>query len=213
MNIILYLDAAIREYISNYITEAKIESTTIICPDIALLADLYKKSLPTMFIISSSLYADRFTQKTLTELLKIENCARLIIIPDKPILSDQKFIRKLKAAIMFCQDEPSRIMISICLAGITIAEHCPNTGSSDKMRIGVKRIKMEEITYGHPYNIITENRPFQRYIYRSKNKDTILVGIDQKLTPNEHKGRIKLHEIPKTDILSIMKICYELREF
>lgn len=166
-----------------------------------------------MFVVSSSLYRDRPMQKALTDFLKIESCLRVIIIPDRPEPSDQKFIQKLKAAILFCQDEPTRIMTSICLAGITIPEHCPNTSSSDKLRIGVKRIKMEEIIYSHPYNIITENRPYQRYIYRSKNKDTILVGIDKKLTPNEYKARIKLHEISKKDILSIMKICYELREF
>lgn len=104
-------------------------------------------------------------------------------------------------------------MISICLAGITIAEHCSNPSANNQTRIGVKRIKIEDIIYGHPYTIITETRPYQRYIYRSKNKATILAGIDQKLTPDEFKGRAKLHEIPKTEILSIMKICYELREF
>lgn len=213
MNIILYLHTAIRACISNYVTEVMSLSTPTICPDLSLLADLYKKSRPTMFIISASLYADRSMKKMLADLLKIESCARLIIIPDKPKPSDQKFAQKLKAAIMFCQDEPSRIMTSICLAGITIAEHCNNPGANSQTRIGVKRINMEDIIYGHPYTIITETRPYQRYIYRSKNKGTILAGIDQKLTPDEYKGRTKLHEIPKTDILSIMKICYELREF
>lgn len=114
---------------------------------------------------------------------------------------------------MFCQDDPARIMISICLAGITIAEHCHNPSASNQARIGVKRIKMEDIKYGHPYAIITQKSPYHRYVYQSKKEDSILTGIDRKLTPNEYNGREKVCEIPKKDILSIMKICYELREF
>lgn len=102
MNIILYLHTAIREFITNYLTEVTNLPTPTICPDIALLADLYKKSRPTMFIISASLYADRCMKKMLADLLKIESCARLIIIPDNPKPSDQKFAQKLKAAILFC---------------------------------------------------------------------------------------------------------------
>lgn len=185
----------------------------IICPDLNSLEDLYKKSLPTMFIISSTLYADPSMKKTLVGFLKVESCARLIIIPDKPNLLDDIFINKFKAAVNFCLDEPSRIIISICLAGITIAQHCRHPGASNQARIGVKRIKMENIKYGHPYAIITQKRPYHRYIYQSKKEDSILVGIDRKLTPNEYNGREKLYEVPKKDILSIMEICYELREF
>jgi hypothetical protein len=61
---------------------------------------------------------------------------------------------------------------------------------------------MEDIIYGHPYNIIVHNRPYQRYVYQPKNQDTILAGIDRKITPNEYTGRIKVHEISKKETFS-----------
>lgn len=59
MNIILYLHTTVRESIFLYIMEVMKLAPPIICHDLISIEDLYKKSLPTMFIISSSLYADR----------------------------------------------------------------------------------------------------------------------------------------------------------
>jgi hypothetical protein len=213
MNIILCLYAPLREDIANYIIEVMGLPSPTISLDLFQLADLYKQSLPAIVITSSSIYRDETMDEVWSNVIKDEIRIRIIIIPDKPNFKDARFASKLKEAINFCIDEPTRIMNSICHAGVTMAEHCNGQRTDDKLKFGVGRIKMKDIIYGHPYNIIAYGRPYQRYIYQSNNKDTLLVGLDPKLNPKEYKRRVKLHEIPKKDILSIMKICYELREF
>lgn len=213
MNIIVCLYTPLRDEILNYIMKVMKLPSSIFCLDLSQLSNLYKQSRPAILLTSSSIYTDKTMDDIWADVIQDEIRIRIIIVPDKPNIKDASFASKLQEAINFCIDEPTRIMNSICLAGVSMSEHCHGQGTDDKLKFGVGRIKIEDIIYGHPYNIIAHNRPYQRYIFQSKNKDAILVGLDPKLNPKEYNRRIKLHEIPKKDILSIMKICYELREF
>ena len=56
------------------------------------------------------------------------------------------------------------LLNSICLAGVTMAEHCDTLRPHEKLQFGVGRIKMKDVIYSHPYNIIAQGTPYQRYI-------------------------------------------------
>ena len=88
--------------------------------------ELYQRLLPVTIITSFSLHAIELVAFTLKEVTQHNLHARMIIVCDMLQLQYQQTNKEFKDAIFFCLDEPTRIMKSICLVGITMAKYCKN---------------------------------------------------------------------------------------
>lgn len=206
----------LREIISNHITEVLELPPPIICADAMLFPVLYKQVLPAIFITSFANYHDKVIGAKITEAVSDSIRDRIIVISDNFNLNNPIFAKKFEEAILYCLDEPSRIMNSICLVGVTMSAHCrnPQLPNNAKIIFGIKRVSLENIKPGYPYFIIThDEKKYCRYVYPSNNSNQILAHVDKKLTPDEYICSMKVHEIHKKDIAGMLEIRYEYREF
>ena len=218
MNIVLFLNKALSEAISLYLTDVLKLSEPICCKHTSQLDELYKKLRPVIIITELDYISEEPLKTKLAEVIKPDVQSRMIVLSGKPIVSidnkeliinDKKLSSKLCEAVKFYLNTPDRLIFSMSVVADYDDVRKPEPQFSINTLNGFSDIK-----WGQYYLIVDKNKnKLYRTIHPSPKRGYLTLKIDKLLTPKEHKRKPVIKEIAWIDIREWFGIGAEFRAF